>query len=171
MSKNETPTQDSIINLIKHLSVGGWLMCIGALLAVLSTFLDEYSMVATANNAGLIAFPSMFSPPSYLVIEEWRGALAVLGCVACGVFAVLIFGVKPHPQAKKLTTGALVAAGVSVFMAILIWINIWFLTSMVGKLKYCAEADFGAYLISVASMVCLAGSVLHAKAFFALQKS
>ena len=86
-------------------------------------------------------------------------------CIGCGVLALLLFGAKPHPQAKNFTLAALAASGVAVLMVILIWVNINRASSSFSGMgaEMSAGAGLGAYLILIASIVCLAGSVLHAK--------
>ncbi|MFT3878239.1 MAG: hypothetical protein QM703_01100 [Gemmatales bacterium] len=174
MSANESPntppasSQENLVNMGKNiferLSLGGKLMCGGAILAILSAFLNEYSVKMTIDNPMLKGMAA-HSGGGFMVIEEWRGTVAVLGCIGCGVLALMLFGAKPNPQAKNLTIAALGASGVAVLMAILIWINISRASSAFSGMgaEISAGAGIGAYLILLAGIVCLAGSVLHAK--------
>jgi len=179
MSSNDSPNppvpaspQDNLVNTGKNifdrLSLGGKLMCGGAILALVSAFLSEYSVNMTIDNPLLKQAGAKVGGGGFMVIEEWRGTVAVLACIGCGVLALMLFGTKPNPQAKNFTIAALAASGVAVLMVILIWVNINRASTAFGGLggmgaEVSAGAGIGAYLILIASVVCLAGSVLHAR--------
>ena len=139
-------------------------MCGGAILALVSAFFSEYSVKMTIDHP-LLKQAGAKIGGGFMMIEEWRGAVAVLACIGCGVLALMLFTGKPNPQAKNLTIAVLVASGVAVLMVILIWANINRASSAFGGMgaEMSAGAGIGAYLILIASIVCLAGSVLHAR--------
>ena len=173
MSSNQSPTpppassQDNLVNtgknIFERLSLGGKLMCGGAILAIIAAFLSPVSSKVSADNP-LMKIASSHSGGAML-IEDWRGIIAVLGCVGCGVLALMLFGSKPNPQAKNFTIAALAAGGVAVLMCILLWMVISRNSASFEAMgtSMSVGASFGMYLILIASLVCLAGSVLNAK--------
>lgn len=172
MSSNESPnppsSQGNLVNtgknIFEKLSLGGKLMCGGALLAIVSAFLAEFSVSMKVDNP-MMKMAAAHGGGSSMVIEDWRGVVAVLGCVACGVLAIMLLGGKPAPLAKNLTIATLAAGGAAVLMAILIWVSISRASSAFSGMgaEMSAGAGLGAYLILIGSIACLAGSVLNAK--------
>lgn len=139
-------------------------MCGAAILAILSAFLSLFSVSAKVDNP-MLKMAAVHNSGSSMVTEDWRGMVAVLCCVGCGVMTWMLLSGTAPTQAKNFTIAMLAAGGVALLMCILIWVDINRASSSFSGLgaEVSAGAGVGAYLILLASLVCLGASVLHAR--------
>ncbi|MBL8821463.1 MAG: hypothetical protein JNJ77_02670 [Planctomycetia bacterium] len=171
MSTNEpnaSPSSNNVVNtgkkIVDRLSLAGKLMCGATILAILSAFLSLFTVSVNVENP-VMKMAAVHNSGSSMVIQDWRGVVAVLCCVGCGVMTWMLLSGTAPAQARNFTIAMLAAGGVALLMCILIWVDINRASSAFTGLgaEMRAGAGIGAYLILLASLVCLAGSVLHAR--------
>lgn len=172
MSTNEpnaSPSSNNVgntgKNIFEKLTLGGKLMCGGGIVAIVAAFLNAYSVrISTKSDNPLFKVTGFDSSATLMVIKDWRGVVAVIACAGCAVLALLLTKTVSPSQSKKITLSSLVASGVAVLMAILVFVRYNSRMDLGGsEASWSAGPGLGTYLILIASLVCLTGSVLHAR--------
>lgn len=145
----------------QRISLAGKLMCGGALVAILASFLNSVSVHGSSPIGGVT-----INKGTMMLESGWRAIVPLIGCVACGVLALLMFGEKPSPNQKQFTIAALAASVVALLVTIFFLIRVSDSSSGFSGFggTFSISAGFGLYLMLLASIACVAGSVLQARA-------
>jgi hypothetical protein len=171
MSTPETPSTPSppsgsgktmVQALWERMSLGAKLMCGGALVAIVASFLSAVSSSTSVSVGGFSASNSF----SVMMIESgWRGIVALLACLGCGVIGILLSGERPAAS-KELSIAALAAGAVALIVTLWLFISISRATTGIsfGGGESSTSAGIGLYLMVIASGACLAGGIMQARA-------
>jgi hypothetical protein len=147
--------------LLQRMSLTGKLMCGGALASIIASFLNSYSVHGSSPVGGVT-----ISKGTMMLESGWRGIVPLVGCVACGILALLTFGDKPNLKQKQFTIAALAASVIALLVTILLFTKVSDASSAFSGFggQFGFSTGFGLYLMLLASIACVAGSVMQARA-------
>jgi hypothetical protein len=145
----------------QRISLAGKLMCGGALVAILASFLNSVSVHGSSPIGGVT-----INKGTMMLESGWRAIVPLIACVACGVLALLMFGEKPHPKQKQFSLGALSASAVALLVTIYLFVRVSDSSSGFSGFggNFSISPGFGLYLMLLASIACFAGSIMQARA-------
>jgi hypothetical protein len=174
VSPTPQPLPSTDAKILQRLSLGTNLMLLGSAIGIVAVFLKAFSakFQSTLGDLGMVpdgknelSVQGGFSR-TLMVYETWEGIVACLGCLATAVAALALLSGRLSLNTKQISFVALLASAIALLLSITLLATL--LINSDGSVdgpgfQLTQGPGAGAFLMILASGMCLAGSVLQAK--------